>query len=244
MSLIHAPGPLLKVPLLLAHTVCTWRGSTPPRPPPPSEELNRFSNPDSLSVTMPLQVWLITVSKWAFCSASLAEIAVLIAQNASSPTSSKVLSFLLPNPGASLRLTPISALACALGIGGGLLRVWCHRTLGKYFTWQVSVQTEHKLVTSGPYAIVRHPSYTAWSVMNAGNFLLLLSKGSYVVESGLLRSIWGKAAVFGAIGYMSFVSYSLIRRVPIEDAVLEKEFGPQWQEWTKRTPYCLIPFVY
>src|SRR4051794_37745232 len=45
----------------------------------------------------------------------------------------------------------------AAGLG---LRWWAIRTLGKFFTVDVAVHKEHRLVTAGPYAWLRHPSYT------------------------------------------------------------------------------------
>ncbi|KAI0328964.1 ICMT-domain-containing protein [Cubamyces sp. BRFM 1775] len=245
MPPISAFGPMLKVPLLLALAVCTWRSATPPRPPPPIEEQNRFPNRDSLSETMPMQIRLVTVIKWVLCGIPLAESTAIIAQYLpKSVVTARILSILLPTSGASLRLTPLSATACTLGIVGGLIRIWCYRTLGRFFTWELSVQREHKLVTSGPYAIVRHPSYTGTVLRSIGTVLLVLSEGSYAVEAGWLQSVWGKAVAFGVMGYMTFISYSLVRRIPKEDAMLEKEFGPQWREWRKRTPYSLVPFVY
>ncbi|KAI8995222.1 ICMT-domain-containing protein [Trametes punicea] len=236
---------LLKVPLLLAHALCTYHGMTPPRPPPPEEEQKRFKNPDYVSRTMNVQVLLITAAKWICCSFALAEAAVLLAQHFPSPASGRVLSILLlPNLKTSLRITPLSAAGCVLGITGGLIRIWCHHTLGTFFTWQVSVQREHKLITSGPYAIARHPSYTAWTMMIAGNFALLLSKGSYFVETGWLQRLPGKALASAIIGYLSFVTVQLLSRVPKEDGVLRKEFGRQWEEWATKTPYRLIPYVY
>ncbi|KAH9895821.1 ICMT-domain-containing protein [Cubamyces lactineus] len=248
MPTIRSSELLVKFPLLLAHAVCTWVGKTPPRPPPPSDEQKRFPNPDSLSATLPFQIWLITFSKWILCAAPLAEITVVTSQHfLKTPTTDRVLRLLLPlgpTSSESFRLTPLSAFACALGIAGGLIRFWCYRTLGRFFTWEVSVQREHKLVTDGPYAIVRHPSYTGVIMMNAGNILLLLSKGSYVTEAGWLQNSWGKTVVFWMISYMIYTSCSLIGRVSKEDAMLKGEFGPRWEEWRKRTPYCLFPSVY
>ncbi|RPD55596.1 hypothetical protein L227DRAFT_579568 [Lentinus tigrinus ALCF2SS1-6] len=40
----------------------------------------------------------------------------------------------------------------------------------------MAVLDDHKLAMTVPYAIVRHPSYTGWLIMVAGNFLLLFSE--------------------------------------------------------------------
>ena len=45
--------------------------------------------------------------------------------------------------------------------------------------------------------------------------------------------------------YVVFLLVSLvIIRVPKEDKVLQEEFGKQWVEWSKKTPYRVIPGVY
>ena len=35
----------------------------------------------------------------------------------------------------------------------------------------------------------------------------------------------------------------ILRRIPVEDAMLKKHFGKDWNEWAKATPYRLIPGV-
>ena len=55
-----------------------------------------------------------------------------------------------------------------LTAAGGLLRLWCYQTLGRFFTWDLAVRKDHKLVTIGPYSIVRHPSYLGGTMMGVG----------------------------------------------------------------------------
>ncbi|KAI9058922.1 ICMT-domain-containing protein [Trametes sanguinea] len=238
--------PMLKVPLLLAHAACTYHGLTPSTPLPKPEEQKRYDASEYVARTMRTQLVLIGASKWVCCAVALTEAAAILAQHFPSKISDRVLSALLStHPGASFHLTPMSTVACALGIAGGLIRIWCYRALGQNFTWSTSIQPKHKLGTGGPYAIVRHPSYAAWAVMMLGNFALLLSKGSYVVESGWLQRPFGKALVSAVIGYMSFVTFTLIAfRTRLEDEILKEEFGEEWEEWAKRTPYRLIPYIY
>ncbi|CDO75925.1 hypothetical protein BN946_scf184873.g14 [Trametes cinnabarina] len=247
MSIFPAPAlatPLLKVPLLLGNAVCTYYGLTPAQPLPKEEEQKRYEKPDIIGRTLRAQVALITVSKWLCCCISLAEAAAILAQHFPSPISDRVLHLLVPSPNASLGITPATTVACAMGIAGGLTRMWCYRTLGNNFTWSMSIQQEHKLGTSGPYAIVRHPSYTAWTIMVLGNFALLLSKGSYFVEAGWLRRPLGKIFAGSHIGYMTFVTLHLLSRAHQEDVILKEEFGEQWEKWSKRTPYRLVPYIY
>ena len=144
----------------------------------------------------------------------------------------------------SLQLTPLSVAGCVLGIAGGLIRTRCYRELGRFFTFEVAVRDDHKLVTTGPYSIVRHPGYIGYFLLTAGNIILLASKGSWFRESGLWKTLWGKGIACAATAFMVTVALRLFRRVDEEDQMLKKEFGEGWDEWAKKTPYRLIPYVY
>ncbi|GBC09032.1 hypothetical protein RclHR1_08560008 [Rhizophagus clarus] len=43
-------------------------------------------------------------------------------------------------------------------IGGSLLRLWCFKTLKEFFTFNVVIQKDHKLITDGPYSLLVHPA--------------------------------------------------------------------------------------
>lgn len=120
----------------------------------------------------------------------------------------------------------------------------CHRTLGRFFTWRLAVLDGHQLVTAGPYSVVRHPSYSGFLLILAGQGLMTFSRGSYFVASGLSDSVVGRAVALVTMGWLAFVSANMVGRVRTEDDVLRKEFGTQWDEWAKRTPYRLVPYVY
>ncbi|KAI0674671.1 hypothetical protein C8Q78DRAFT_966488 [Trametes maxima] len=240
--------PLLKIPLLLSHALCTYQGMTPPRPPPPTEDQKRFAVPDYMTRTTATQMAITAAAKWALCGLAVAEAGSLLVRSFPSLTSDRILSLLFPSNAAdrvtALRITTTSAAACVLGIMGGLIRIWCHRTLGRLFTWQMAVQRNHELVTTGPYAYVRHPSYAGWVLMVTGNFALLFQKGSYFVEADWWSRVTGKLLAVCIVGYLTFVTISLLRRMAKEDTVLRNEFGAKWEDWSKKTPYRLIPYVY
>ena len=40
------------------------------------------------------------------------------------------------------------------------MRAWAIFTLGRFFQYQIEIQDRHKVVDTGPYRYVRHPSYT------------------------------------------------------------------------------------
>ncbi|KAG1779990.1 hypothetical protein EV702DRAFT_1266900 [Suillus placidus] len=60
-------------------------------------------------------------------------------------------------------------------VAGGFLRWWCFCTLGRFFTFKLSVRQEHKLVTTGPYAVrvVRHPSYAGTLLRSMGMLMFI-----------------------------------------------------------------------
>ncbi len=139
--------------------------------------------------------------------------------------------------------TPRFAIGTALLLGGGAFRLWCYRTLGKFFTFEVHVNDDHILVTSGPYSFVRHPSYTGLTAMIIGAQLIHFGVGGYVTECGIehtpvvvLVRIWQWGSLFGLL--------SLYRRCVIEDAQLQKRFGGTWENYRLRVRYRLLPFVY
>src|SRR6266498_1396694 len=56
--------------------------------------------------------------------------------------------------------TPGDILSFLLIVLGSTLRIYSIQTLGHYFTCNVEILKDHKLVTTGPYKYIRHPSYS------------------------------------------------------------------------------------
>ena len=75
---------------------------------------------------------------------------------------------------------------------GMLLRLWSVLTLGRLFTTTVVVRPEQAVVTSGPYRIVRHPSYLGVMILLAGFGLSLgdLASVAVMVVLPALGLIW------------------------------------------------------
>ncbi|KAF8840674.1 hypothetical protein BDN67DRAFT_1069132 [Paxillus ammoniavirescens] len=151
-------------------------------------------------------------------------------------------------------LTPKFLVGSILSIFGGLLRVHCYGTLGSMFTFNLSIRKKHELITSGVYAIVRHPSYTGGVCSGFGLMLCVLSPNLlFVVSSSLFSSMFSdqnlKAGVVSVL-WCTYVSVSVglgvgfVQRMNNEDAMLEKNFGEEWKEWARRVPYRLVPWVY
>jgi protein-S-isoprenylcysteine O-methyltransferase Ste14 len=109
-------------------------------------------------------------------------------------------------------------------IAGSLLRRHCWRQLGASFTGDVRAEPDQRIVTTGAYALVRHPSYSAGILMNAG--------------IGVALGSWGSTTL---LVLASFAVYSY--RIAVEERALLAAIGEPYREFM-RTRRRLIPYVY
>lgn len=71
----------------------------------------------------------------------------------------------------------------------GLIRRACYASLGKMFTFEVTIQPGHKLIKTGPYSFVRHPSYLSGVSACLSTSAVMLSRGAFVRECILSRTL-------------------------------------------------------
>ena len=64
------------------------------------------------------------------------------------------------------------------------------------------------------------------------------------MESGVLGTLPGSTVAFGVMAVVSGVAVSLCRRVALEDELLKSEFKEEWENWARRVPYAVVPWVY
>ncbi|KAH7927990.1 hypothetical protein BV22DRAFT_1103312 [Leucogyrophana mollusca] len=230
---------LVDLSLLLTSTLSFCISARPPNPPPETSEQVKVPLSDSVlvkgSVLLPIMTLL----------PCLAATAVSLALNFPSRTSGQILAVLLP-AGHLHDLTPSRYLIAGsiLAVAGGLGRIWCYRTLGRHFTFELSLRKEHRLVTDGPYSVVRHPSYTAIVLVVVGLTLVHLSPGSFSRSCGWLDTTWGKT-IFGAWATQCALTISvLFSRTKREDVMLKEHFGEVWEKYARRVRYRLVPGVY
>lgn len=131
-----------------------------------------------------------------------------------------------------------------LMIVGTLIRVASYRQLGRHFTFQLSINKDHRLITDGPYRIVRHPSYTGVLSFFLGVIMTQVASGSLWRLFGLWRHPAGITFGVAQFGLLLYVGVVVIMRASKEDEVLREKFKEGWDEWARRTPYRLIPYVY
>jgi protein-S-isoprenylcysteine O-methyltransferase len=110
-----------------------------------------------------------------------------------------------------------AALGVALFSMGLGLRVWSARTLGRFFSWHVTVFSGHRLITRGPYAISRHPAYLGSLIQIVGlGFMFHAPLGA---GAGLL--------VFGSV---------LVWRLRDEESLMTAAFPELYTAYRKRVP--------
>ena len=123
-----------------------------------------------------------------------------------------------------------------------LLRLSSFRSLGHHFTYQLAILPSHTLVTTGPYAYIRHPSYVALPFIISGCALSFTSQGT------VLRGWIGESntdwVVLSVLIGMLHVGWKFVKRAEVEDRVLKEEFGKEWEEWARAVKYRFIPGLY
>jgi len=120
--------------------------------------------------------------------------------------------------------TAALVIGIATLVAGSLLRRHCWRQLGASFTGDVRAAADQPIVTTGAYALVRHPSYSAGILMNAG--------------IGVALGSWGSTAVLVLV---SVAAYSY--RIAVEERALLAVVGEPYREFM-RTRRRLIPYIY
>lgn len=184
-------------------------------------------------------------SQFTFWAVGIAEITTIVANQSSSPTSKHLLDALLKKGGqAYLPLTPLSAIGMIFIICGGLLRLVCYRTLKDFFTFEISIRKDHKLVTTGPYSVVRHPSYAGALLHNIGLVFWYGSRGSWLMESSVVETTVGSTLLCLYAFFYTMINISILIRMSEEDKLMKKSFGKEWEDWAQQVPYYIIPGIY
>ncbi|HVZ26581.1 MAG TPA: isoprenylcysteine carboxylmethyltransferase family protein [Sediminibacterium sp.] len=124
----------------------------------------------------------------------------------------------------SVSSLPLTLAGAALLVSGIFIRVWAIQTLGKHFTATVTLTEGHRLVRSGPYRLVRHPSYL-------GAFAAIVGTPVF------LNAHW---AILVAVLAMSLAYYL---RIGVEEKMLLDNFGQEYQEYMQHTKR-IIPFIW
>ncbi len=123
---------------------------------------------------------------------------------------------------------PPQAWAVALGAVVYAYGLWLfrrsHKELGRNWSITLEIRENHRLVRTGPYALVRHPMYTSFLLMAVGQALLIAN--------------WAVAAA----GLLGFAVLAVLR-IGTEERMMAEIFGEEYVGYMGRTKR-IVPFVY
>jgi protein-S-isoprenylcysteine O-methyltransferase Ste14 len=112
-------------------------------------------------------------------------------------------------------------LLIILGMG---LRVWSILTLGFFFRTTIETNIGQKVITSGPYKLIRHPSYAGW---------LIICLGYGVAMQNWLSLLFAFCLPLAA----------LLHRIHIEEQLLVSTLGQDYVNYQKCTKK-LVPWIW
>jgi len=126
-----------------------------------------------------------------------------------------------------LQLWPQSVLLFWLGaavtVGGLLFAVWARVHLGRNWSRSVTIKQDHELITSGPYAVVRHPIYT-----------------------GILTGFVGMAIAIGQVRgliVLALIFLAFWLKFRMEEQWMRSQFGETYTAYASHTS-ALVPYLF
>ena len=118
----------------------------------------------------------------------------------------------------------VKYIGLAIIVSGIILRLIIIKSLGAFFTADVTIRQDHKLKTNGFYKFVRHPSYSA----------SLLS----FIGFGISLNNWISLLIILVVVLIVFMN-----RIKTEERALIGFFGEDYVAYAKSTK-TLIPYIY
>jgi protein-S-isoprenylcysteine O-methyltransferase Ste14 len=101
--------------------------------------------------------------------------------------------------------------------------IWARFYLGRNWSGTVTVKQDHKLIRTGPYAVVRHPIYAGFGLAILGTAIAI----------GEVR---GLAATVTALIGMALKSR-------LEEEFMTEQFGAEYVQY-KKDVKAMIPFIW
>jgi len=117
---------------------------------------------------------------------------------------------------------PLFWVGVAIGLAGIALRWYAIRSLGRFFRMRVMTVPDQVVVESGPYALVRHPSYTGALMTVLG---VLVCSTNWLALACFLIALPGFAY-----------------RIRVEERALVAALGDPYRDYMRRTKR-LIPYL-
>lgn len=124
----------------------------------------------------------------------------------------------------SFRWDLITTLALVMMLCGLGLRIWAVATLGRYFTWFITVYDDHQVIRTGPFRFIRHPAYCGAWLLFVGTLLFL-------------------HAWIGAALSLVFQLIAYVRRIRYEEQMMIERLGERYVTYTREVR-ALVPLLW
>jgi protein-S-isoprenylcysteine O-methyltransferase Ste14 len=114
-------------------------------------------------------------------------------------------------------------LGASVMVAGLLFAVWAGEHLGSNWSSSITIKQGHELITTGPYAVVRHPIHT-----------------------GILAGLLGTAIALSQVrGFIAFVLIFLMYWVKLrmEEQWMRSQFGETYATYAHQTA-ALVPYLF
>lgn len=108
-------------------------------------------------------------------------------------------------------------LGTIFSFNGVIFWIYSQAMLDKYWSPQLQVQKKHKIITSGPYKVIRHPIYTAMFIWVIG------------------LAFFSANIVFALLALLTIIG--LILRVPKEEKMMIEQFGDEYIKYMQIKSY-------
>jgi protein-S-isoprenylcysteine O-methyltransferase len=124
----------------------------------------------------------------------------------------------------SFRWDLLTTFALVMMLCGLSLRIWAVATLGRYFTWFITVYDDHQVIRTGPFRFIRHPAYCGAWLLFVGTLLFL-------------------HASIGATLSFVFQLIAYIRRIRYEEQMMIERLGDRYVKYTREVR-ALVPLLW
>jgi protein-S-isoprenylcysteine O-methyltransferase Ste14 len=114
-------------------------------------------------------------------------------------------------------------IGAAVTVLGLLFAVWARHHLASNWSSAVTIKQGHELITTGPYARVRHPIYTG-------------------ILAGFLGTAIALSQVRGVLGFV-LIFVVLWAKLRMEEEWMRSQFGETYTTYVHRTA-ALVPYLF
>ena len=113
-------------------------------------------------------------------------------------------------------------LGAAVTVAGLLFAVWAREHLGRNWSRSVTIKEDHELITTGPYAVVRHPIYTGILTGFLGMAIAISQVRGFLVVVLIFGVFWIK--------------------LRMEEEFMRSQFGETYARYARQTA-ALVPYL-